>query len=107
MSQDESRARESIRRVTRNFMTALIVAYMVGMSCAVPYYNVSYAAEKGFDHWFLGGEFAATAKVGNSINPSLIEPDSPGNTEVGRDIDAVTAISIEQRGIFSIHPGSF
>ena len=77
MSQDESRARESIRRVTRNFMTALIVAYMVGMSCAVPYYNVSYAAEKGFDHWFLGGEFAATAKGCLWPYFMILDPSSP------------------------------
>jgi hypothetical protein len=60
MTETESGIRESCERVLRTGFMTLIGAYVLGMSCAVPYYNVSYAAEKGFDDWFLGGEFAAT-----------------------------------------------
>jgi hypothetical protein len=62
MTETESGIRESFERVLRTGLMTLIGAYVLGMTCAVPYYNVSYAAENGFDDWFLGGEVAATFK---------------------------------------------
>jgi hypothetical protein len=63
MSQDAQGTRESFaRRVLRAAFVSLIVVYFLGMACAVPYYNVSYAAEKGFGRWLAGGQMASTAK---------------------------------------------
>jgi hypothetical protein len=54
--------RERLRRFIERAGASALIIYMFGLSCAVPYYNVSYAAERGVARWVLFGGFIATAK---------------------------------------------
>jgi uncharacterized RDD family membrane protein YckC len=53
--------RERLRRFIERAGASALILYMFGLSCAVPYYNVSYAADRGFGRWLLYGGFVATA----------------------------------------------
>ena len=53
---------QTISKILSFLTGSVVVVYMVGLTCAFPYYNYKYANEHGFLSWIFFGEIVPTFK---------------------------------------------